>query len=52
MIRNLIIVLLLVTNLITFWLLWNLIDGYNPDCTGHHVEDSTSYRPSTYKFNI
>ncbi len=45
MLKNIIIIILLVTNIIFGWLLWNLIDGYNPDCVESKV--STMYLTNT-----
>ncbi len=45
MLKNTIIIILLVTNIIFGWLLWNLIDGYNPDCVESKV--STMYLTNT-----
>jgi len=34
MIRNILLVLSLGLNIFMFYLMYNLIDGYNPDCNG------------------
>ena len=47
MIRNLLLVLSLAANIFGFYLMWNLIYGYNPGCTGHHIEAEATYQPPT-----